>query len=333
MSNLETSPRETTCGGSDVAAEPELLTPREVPLGGPRAMSVRRTLPHRERRMVGAWCFVDHYGPHDLSAEPGMDVPPHPHTGLATVSWLLEGEVLHRDSLGSEQMITPGQLNLMTAGRGIAHSEQTPPAAERTTQRLSGVQLWVALPSEARDQAPHFEHHADVPVLDSGGVRAQVIVGSVDGAASAAATFSPLVGADVTVTPGGAGRLPLERSFEHAVLAMDGDVQVDGRGVRFGEMLYLPPGRSDVSVAHGTSSGPARALLIGGEPFDEHIVMWWNFVGTDHDAIVQARDEWESQDERFGVVQGYDGPWLHAPTLPNSRLKPRGRTRTRTSPQ
>jgi len=327
MSNLETRPAETECGGAGVtiADEPELLTPREVPLGGPRAMTVRRTLPHRERRMVGAWCFVDHYGPHDLATAPPMDVPPHPHTGLQTVSWLLEGEVLHRDSLGSEQMIAPGQLNLMTAGRGIAHSEETPEPSRRTTQKLSGVQLWVALPEASRGQAPHFEHHADLPVLASGGVSAQVVMGSVDGAASGAATYSPLVGADVSMAAASSGLLPLEPTFEHAVLAMSGDVEVDGRPVTFGEMLYLPPGLRDVSLA--TQRG-ARALLIGGAPFEEHIVMWWNFVGADHDEIVEAREEWEAQADRFGAVTGYEGPWLHAPALPSSRLRARGRTRS-----
>ena len=325
MSNLETRPAETTCGGAAVADEPELLTPREVPLGGPRAMTVRRTLPHRERRMVGAWCFVDHYGPHDLSQAPGMDVPPHPHTGLQTVSWLTEGEVLHRDSLGSEQMITPGQLNLMTAGRGIAHSEETPASEERTTQRLSGVQLWVALPGASRDVAAHFEHHDDLPVLSSPGARTRVVMGSVDGAVSDARTYSPLVGAEVSLAAGASTLLPLERSFEHAVLAMEGDIVAGGRPVRLGELLYLPPGAADLSVE---AEGPARALLIGGEPFDEHIVMWWNFVGTDHDEIVAAREAWEQQSDRFGRVDGYAGSWLHAPALPNSRLKARGRTRS-----
>jgi redox-sensitive bicupin YhaK (pirin superfamily) len=324
MSNLEQRPTETSAGGATVDDSPELLGPREVPLGGPRAMTVRRTLPHRDRRMVGAWCFVDHYGPHDLTGTTGMDVPPHPHTGLQTVSWLCEGDVLHRDTLGSEQMIAPGQLNLMTAGRGIAHSEETPAPAQRTTQRLAGVQLWVALPSASRDVDPHFEHHSSLPVLDVGGVRAQVVIGSMDGAQSPARAYSPLVGADVTLDADGAGLLPLEASFEHAVLAMEGDIEVAGRTVRFGELLYLPPGPRDVALS---AHAPARALLIGGEPFDEHIVMWWNFVGTDHDAIVEARRQWEAQDERFGTVHGYDGPWLHAPELPNSRLKARGRTR------
>jgi hypothetical protein len=327
VSNLEQRPVETECGGVDIAAEPELLTPRDVPLGGPRALHVRRTLPHRHRRMVGAWCFVDHYGPHDVAGGAGMQVPPHPHTGLQTVSWLLEGEVVHRDSLGTTQRIEPGQLNLMTAGHGISHSEQTPAPELRTTERLAGVQLWIALPAASRSAAPHFEHHADLPVLDSTGLRAQVVMGSIDGAASPATTYSPLVGADVALDAGASGILPVEPSFEHAVLAMDGDVHVDGRRVAFGELLYLPPGLRDLTLA---ATGQARALLIGGEPFSEHIVMWWNFIGSDHDDIAAAREQWQGQDVRFGTVtgdRGADTTRLPAPALPTSRLKARGRTR------
>jgi redox-sensitive bicupin YhaK (pirin superfamily) len=288
-------------------------------------MTVRRTLPHRDRRMVGAWCFVDHYGPTDLTGESGMDVPPHPHTGLQTVSWLLEGEVLHRDSLGSTQLIAPGQLNLMTAGRGISHSEETPAPAERTTQSLFGVQLWVALPAAARGLAPAFEHHADLPVVQIGGATVQVLLGSVGAAASAATTYSPLVGAEVALRPGEPGVLPIDPRFEHAVLALDGYLEVDGRPVRFGELLYLAPGLSDVTLR---SDSRSRALLIGGEPFDEKIVMWWNFVGSSHDDVAAARDDWEAADARFGSVDGYPGGRLAAPTLPNSRLQARGRTRS-----
>jgi len=323
VSNLEQRPAETDCGGVGVLADPEVLAPREVPLGGPRAMTVRRTLPHRDRRMVGAWCFVDHYGPHDVTGQAGMQVPPHPHTGLQTVSWLLEGEVLHRDSVGSTQLVAPGQLNLMTAGHGISHSEQTPAPAERSTSSLNGIQLWVALPSEFRDVAPSFEHHAALPVLSDGGMRAQVVMGSLAGETSSATTYSPLVGVDVALSAGKSATLPVEPDFEHAVLAMEGDLAVAERTVRRGELLYLPPGARELSLSSDTA---ARALLIGGVPFSEEIVMWWNFVGTDHDAIATAREQWEAHDVRFGEVPG-DGR-LSAPTLPNSRLKARGRTRT-----
>jgi redox-sensitive bicupin YhaK (pirin superfamily) len=323
MSNLEQRPTETECGATTLGTEPELLVPRDVPLGGPRAMTVRRTLPHRDRRMIGAWCFVDHYGPHDVTGERGMDVPPHPHTGLQTVSWLLEGEVLHRDSLGSTQLITPGQLNLMTAGRGIAHSEETPAERERHAQGLHGVQLWVALPDSARSTAARFEHHADLPELDTGGARVRVVMGALDGAASPATTHSPILGAEVTLGRGGA-LLPLEAQFEHGVLALDGTLSVDGRDVERGELLYLPPGPSDLRLE---APAPVRALLIGGHPFDERIVMWWNFVAADHDEIAVARAQWQHEDERFGRVPGYSGGRLPAPELPRTRLKARGRTR------
>ena len=196
MSNLERSPRETPCGGQvAVAAEPvrELQFGHSVALGGPRGMTVTRTLPNRDRRMVGAWCFVDFYGPEDISGTAGMQVPPHPHTGLQTVSWLVTGDVLHHDSVGSEQLVSPGQLNLMTAGHGIAHSEQSPPGHGPT---LHGVQLWTALPDEARSVAPHFEHHPDLPVLADSGATITVIMGELDGQRSPARVYSPLVGAE-----------------------------------------------------------------------------------------------------------------------------------------
>jgi len=325
MSNLDLRPAETACGGTSSGSDqPELLAPREVPLGGPRAMTVRRTLPHRDRRMVGAWCFVDHYGPTDLASASGMDVPPHPHTGLHTVSWLLEGEVLHRDSLGSTQMVAPGQLNLMTAGHGISHSEETPAPGERTTQSLFGVQLWVALPAAARGVAPDFEHHADLPVVEIGGARVRVVMGSVGDATSTATTYTPLVGAEVALAADAPATLTVDPSFEHAVLAMDGELEVDGRDVAFGELLYLPPGPGEITLRADTA---ARVLLIGGQPFEEQIVMWWNFVGSSHDDVARARAEWQAADVRFGEVTGYDGGRLEAPALPGARLRARGRAR------
>lgn len=177
MSNLEQRPEERPCGGKVAdgpSPSPTLLEPREVPLGGPRAMTVRRTLPHKQIRTVGAWCFLDHYGPDHNR----MSVPPHPHIGLQTVSWLLAGEVEHRDSVGSVQRILPGELNVMTAGHGIAHSEY---AVSDPSVAMHGVQLWVALPAEYRDRAPAFEHHSDLPVVEGGGLRATVMVGEFAG--------------------------------------------------------------------------------------------------------------------------------------------------------
>jgi hypothetical protein len=281
-------------------------------------MVVTRTLPHRDRRMVGAWCFVDQYGPEDVSTAAGMRVPPHPHTGLQTVSWLVEGDILHRDSLGSHQFVRPGQLNLMTAGIGISHSEESPP--ERSPV-LHGVQLWVALPEHDRHVHPHFEHHADLPVLTDSGVAVTVIMGSLDGSTSAAQVYSPLVGAEVVLAAGAQTALPLRPEFEYALLTLIGTVIVDGAELAPGPLLYLGMGRIDLSLR---ADAPSRVLLLGGEPFDEQIVMWWNFVGRSHDEIVDFRTEW-SDGDRFGDVRGYDGNPLPAPPLPTTRLKPRGR--------
>ena len=327
MSNLERDPQERECGGGVdvVTPEPvrELLTGHQVALGGPRGLEVTRTLPTRGRRMVGAWCFVDHYGPVELDGSAGMRVPPHPHTGLQTVSWLVEGEVLHRDSLGSTQLVTPGQLNLMTAGHGISHSEETP---GEHSPRLHGVQLWVALPDEAVSVAPAFAHHPDLPVDTSGGVTTTVIMGELGGAASSARVFTPLVGAELRLAPGAATRLPLVPEFEHAVLALAGAADVDGVPLEPGPLLYLGTGRRELAVACADGRGPgARLLLIGGVPFEAKLIMWWNLVGRTHDDIVRARAEWEAGGPRFGTVTGYDGDRLPAPAMPSTPLKPRGR--------
>jgi quercetin 2,3-dioxygenase len=295
-----------------------LLAPREVPLGGTRAMTVRRTLPHREIRTIGAWCFLDHYGPQSVSSggEGGMQVPPHPHTGLQTVTWLLEGHVVHDDSVGSHQDVRPGELNLMTAGHGIAHSEVSAPGAGGP---LHGLQLWVALPEGAREQAPHFEHHTDLPRLHEGIARTTVVMGELAGGRSPAVTYSPLLGAVIELSGAGATTLPLEPEFEHAALSLDGPATVDATVLERGTLLALAPGRRAVTV---TAEGPARVLLIGGTPFDEDLVMWWNFVGRSHEDITEARADWAAG-RRFGVVGGYPGDPLPAPALPTTRLLPR----------
>jgi hypothetical protein len=320
VSNLDLAPDETVCTGSaDGSAGPvhELLVGREVMLG-PRGMEVTRTLPHRDRRMIGAWCFVDAYGPENVVGGAGMQVPPHPHTGLQTVSWLVGGDVLHRDSLGNRQLVRPGQLNLMTAGRAISHSEESP--ADRPPI-LHGVQLWVALPDRDREVDPHFEHHADLPVLTDDGVSTTVIMGELGGSSSSAQLYSPLVGVEVTLAADVVTTLPLRPDFEYGALVLSGGVEVDDVALDRGPLLYLGTGRSELTLR---TEHPSRLLLIGGEPFDEQIVMWWNFVGRDHDEIVRFREEWESG-TRFGTVVGYSGNRLPAPPLPNSRLRARGR--------
>ncbi|SPT49538.1 Quercetin 2,3-dioxygenase [Actinomadura madurae] len=296
----------------------ELLPPRRVPLG--ESTVVRRLLPSLGRRMVGAWCFVDHYGPDDIADEPGMQVPPHPHIGLQTVSWLHGGEVLHRDSLGSLQTVRPKELGLMTSGRAIAHSEESPRGHGPI---LHGAQLWVALPDSDRYSEPAFEHHADLPVVDGPGFRATVILGDLDGAASPGTVFTPIVGADIVLDDGADVRLPVDPDFEYAALTMSGVTEVDGMRVEPGSMLYLGSGRRELPLR---ADGESGLLLLGGEPFEEKLVMWWNFVARTGEEIARAREDWMTGD-RFGTVRGYDGAPIPAPAMPATPLKPRGRTR------
>ncbi|MFI6516210.1 pirin family protein [Spirillospora sp. NPDC050679] len=319
MSDLDVRPEPVECGGRDgVSGGPvhELLKPRLTDLGA--GTVVRRLLPTLGRRMVGAWCFVDHYGPDDIAEQPGMQVPPHPHMGLQTVSWLHEGEVLHRDSLGSLQTVRPRQLGLMTSGRAISHSEESPREHARL---LHGAQLWVALPDAHRHVEPAFEFHADLPVVTGGGLSATVIMGELDGAVSPGTAYTPLVGADLTLD--GDVRVPVEPDFEYAVLTMSGTVEVDGVRLEPASMLYLGCGRRELRMR---SDGRSELMLLGGEPFEEKLVMWWNFVGRTGEEIKQARADW-TDGERFGSVHGYDGPRTPAPTLPDLPLKARGRTR------
>ncbi|MFF3756408.1 pirin family protein [Streptomyces sp. NPDC002185] len=321
MSNLDRQAALTVCGGRGfVVAEPvrELLSPRRVQLG--ESTEVRRLLPNLGRRMIGAWAFVDHYGPDDIADEPGMQVPPHPHMGLQTVSWLHEGEVLHRDSTGSLQTVRPRELGLMTSGRAISHSEESPRPHARL---LHGAQLWVALPDAHRHVEPHFEHHAELPRVTAPGLTATVILGSLDGAASPGTTYSPLVGADLALAAGTETALPLEPDFEYAVLAMSGEAEVDGVPVLPGSMLYLGCGRTELPLRAVSDAG---LMLLGGEPFEEEIVMWWNFVGRTDEEIREAREQWMTSD-RFGEVKGYDGGRLDAPEVPPTPLKARGRVR------
>ncbi|WP_282086736.1 pirin family protein [Streptomyces tendae] len=320
MSNTEARPAEVGRGARQngtSAAGVEILTAREVPLGGPRAMTVRRTLPQRARTLIGAWCFADHYGPDEVAESGGMNVAPHPHIGLQTVSWLFSGVIEHRDSLGSHAFVRPGEVNLMTGGRGISHSEVSTP----DTTVLHGVQLWVALPAEHRDTAPDFQHHVPAPVALDGG-EARVFLGSLAGETSPVDTFTPLLGAELTLAPGAAVTLDVDPGFEHGVLLDTGDLRVDGTPVRSAGLAYAAPGRSTLTLTN-ESSGSARALLLGGPPFDEELVMWWNFVGRTHDEIAAARTDWENESGRFGRVEGYPGDRLPAPALPNAVLSPR----------
>ena len=314
MSNLEAAPTEVACSASRVAGV-EVLHPREVPLGGPRAIRVQRTLPQRQRSLIGAWCFIDHYGPVTAS----MDVPPHPHTGLQTVSWLFSGKVEHRDSAGVHAMVRPGELNLMTAGAGICHSEvSVDPAAV-----LHGAQLWVALPDSYRDTGRDFAHYAPTPISLPGGV-ARVFLGQLAGSRSPVHTFTPLLGAQLDLDANARLDVDVDPAFEHGVLSDVGAVQLGGTALGVADLGYRGPGDSALRLQN-LGDRPARVLLLGGAPFAEELVMWWNFVGRSHDDIVSYRQQWQDADERFGAVEGYQGAVtrLPAPPLPTTRLRPR----------
>jgi redox-sensitive bicupin YhaK (pirin superfamily) len=278
---------------------------REVALGH---LPVLRALPVKGRRLVGPWCFLDRFGPLSFTEGATMDVAPHPHIGLQTVSWLLDGEIAHLDSLGSFAVLRPGGVNVMTSGRAIAHAERTP---RDHTGRLSGVQLWTALPDANRQDAPSFQHVVEVPRVETPGGIAQVFSGALAGAVSPAHHLSPLVGADLQVHRGGRLDLPLDPAHEHAVLVLEGDAALDGQALAPRVLYYLGTRRGEVSLA---SRDGARVLLVGGVPFPETILMWWNFVARTPEEIRAARDDWEAH-RRFGDVAAHAGPRLAAPEL------------------
>jgi quercetin 2,3-dioxygenase len=266
---------------------------RETDVGG---IPVRRALPKRVRRSLGAWCFVDHFGPVTGSTA-RMEVGPHPHIGLQTVTWLVDGEVLHRDSLGFEQPIRPGQVNLMTAGRGVAHAEETPTGAPEV---LHGAQLWIAQPDATRDGDPAFEHHAELPVAVHGDARSTVLIGELDGHRSPARAHTPLVGASVALPAGGRATVPLREGFEHGLVVLVGRIQVGDEAVVPGELAYLGTGRAELPLAGGDED--AVVLLLGGTPFEATPLMWWNFVARTRDEIGTAWQAWQEHHDRFGTV-------------------------------
>lgn len=290
---------------------PELLEARSAEIGG--GLTIRRALPNRLRRTVGAWCFLDHAGPMEFGANGGLHVGPHPHIGLQTFTWLIEGEVVHRDSLGNEQLITPGQVNLMTAGAGIAHAEDSAPGR---AGRLHAAQLWIALPEAERRRPPAFRNHPHLPLIERGGFSVRVLAGSALGQRSPAEVYSPLVGLDLSARGPAALDLPLESSFEHAALTLTGAVTVAGVALAPGTLLYFGPGRTELSFR---CESTARVLLVGGKPFGEDILAWWNFVARTREEIVAATRDWQAG--RFGAVHGSPAPPLVAPDVAGLNLR------------
>jgi len=300
-------------------------------------MNVNRIVPQRGLPTVGAWCFLDHFGPQRVH----MQVDPHPHMGLQTVTWPLSGHIRHRDSLGSDVVLRPGELNLMTAGAGISHSEYSLTDAPGSSGEVEALQFWIALPDAARSVPASFAQHTQLPdltlpALAGDHARVSVVMGSLAGVTSPAQTFSPLVGAQVVLAPASTVRIPLEPQWEHALVLLHGDVGITGDGgpVHPGvdDLAYLGSGAPTVEVSSATG---ATLFLFGGEPLDEQLVMWWNFVGRSHEDIVQAWNDWQfsvdlpGANARFGSVSGHGSDRIPAPPLPTVRLKPRGAPRRR----
>ena len=283
----------------------ETYPAREVKLGD---LAILRALPVRGRRLIGPWCFLDRFGPLTFTEGTPMDVASHPHIGLQTVTWLVEGEVVHQDSLQQEAVLRPGAVNVMTSGHAIAHAEHTP---DTNTGRLNGVQLWTALPEQHRHRRASFQHVSAVPMYEAPGGIVRVFSGTLGAESSPAEHFSDLVGADLEVHKGERMTVPLRPDHEHAMLALTGDCALDGQPLDRASLYYLGTQRSEISVS---SIAGARVLLIGGVPFGETILMWWNFVARTPDEIRQARDDWEAH-RRFGEVPAYKGPRLDAPAL------------------
>lgn len=297
----------------------QILETRSVKLNTRVNIEVRRTIPNRKLRTIGAFCFVDYFGPTDQTE--AMVVAAHPHTGLQTVTWLFEGEVEHRDSVGSVQVIKPGQLNLMTAGKGISHSE----LSKKTEGRLHGIQLWVALEDKDRFTEPSFEHVSNNQQLENDGMKLKVFMGELMGCGSPAKLYSKLVAAEIELQPG-EHVLEVNPEFEHGLMLVEGDYESEGEKVQEAELVYFESGQSEIKISVKTKT---KLVLIGGEPFKEQLVMWWNFIARSHAEIEQMRLMWNDQQNRetghdnFGVFEDEVGSWIPAPEMPNVQLRGR----------
>ena len=334
-----------------------LLEPRDVPLGGPRGMTVHRTLPARATSLIGAWCFVDHFGPDDVTGSGGMQVARHPHTGLATVSWLFDGAITHRDSIGSHALVRPGDVDIMVAGSGITHSE----FSTLDTTILHGVQLWYALPDRARFRDQHFEVHTPPEIATTtararvglGSFRAQDEEGGLLEHTSPVGTDTALSMVQLDLDAGTSLRIELDPEHEYGLLVDRGTAQLRSRDraaeVAERELMVVPDGASELTLRAGAVEG-LRVMLLGGEPLGEEILMWWNFVGRSHEEIEQFRARYQAEigaegtiaeapihsetrtrgglaadAEQFGPFAPHTPAALPAPQLPHGRLRTRGR--------
>lgn len=280
---------------------------RAAQIGG--GISVSRLLPTVARRMIGAWCFLDHAGPAVFRSGEGLKVGPHPHIGLQTFTWMLEGQVLHRDSLGYKQVVRPGQVNLMTAGSGISHTEESLPGQTQ----LHAVQLWIALPYAERTQVPAFDHYPELPAWQADGFACTLLVGQYQGQQAPAQVYSPLLGLDLHCLEASSHSFSLTPEFEYGLLIVGGEWLINGEIYQENELAYFGRGNASINL---TASQGARAVLLGGTPYEGEIILWWNFVGHSREEIMQATEDWQNAHPRFGEVTGFAGPRLTAPELP-----------------
>ena len=277
---------------------PKVYPVRNVILG--ENFPIKRALPQSQLRNIGAWVFLDHAGPSTFETGNGMDVGPHPHIGLQTFTWILQGEVIHRDSLNNNQVIRPYQVNLMTAGRGISHTEVSHP----NSKELHVAQLWIALPKEKRDIAPDFEHYPDIPHIEDDCHHIHILVGEYHRHISPVKVHSAMTALDIQGKKDTSITIDLKNDFEHGILLLEGSVAVNQQSITMQEIMYLPTGIDSITLQLTANS---RLLLIGGTPLSEKPIIWWNFVSWSHEEIVQAREDWQRNHERFGEVSGYSG--------------------------
>jgi redox-sensitive bicupin YhaK (pirin superfamily) len=290
----------------------EKIVARQSTIG--EGLVIRRALPSPGRRMIGAWCFLDHAGPMHYGPNEGLQVGPHPHIGLQTFTWMIEGQVMHRDSLGYEQIIRPRQVNLMTAGRGIVHAED---AVDNQPGKLHAAQLWIALPAAERHREPSFDHYPELPFVIQDNVCITILAGDYLGKTSPVKLYSPLLGLDITTSGHVETKLLLKPEFEHGALVLSGQATMAGERLTPGTLLYLGTQRDQLSLE---CDEECKILLLGGKPFQEDILVWWNFVARTQAEIEVAITQW-NQGQFFGEVKGSPSSRLNAPSLAGIKLK------------